>query len=472
MHDKGSRLSGLIVALVVLAHLAACGGSGRSGTTDPARAFPVVVFTDVHFDPFYDPTLFPRLKAADASRWSAIFETSSITAPSAYGADTNYPLLALALSALSRNLGASPLVIFTGDILGHYLPQVFYALNGSDVRNPTPADVAAMKAFLDKTIAFFMQRVRASVGNVPVLFALGNADSYTGLGPDPAFFSDTAQLYYTLFLNGTVDRQAFLSSFTAGGYYSADVADTNLTVIGLNTFEFSPPNPSMSDMSSAVYAQLAWLDSALASARDRGRKVWLLMHVPPGADEVTTSQSVDGSGHITAATMMWNSDYQDAFLRTLSRYPGLVAFSLGAHTHMDEYRIVSPGNVMEITPGITPYFGNDPAFKIFTFSQATLEALDYTVLNCDLAADPPQFTGYYTFSTAFGMPGPLGDSLTTLCQELVTDAAKQALYRQHYYSGRAYSPAFDPITDPKWPVFWSGIGNMDEQGLIRAVNSY
>jgi hypothetical protein len=329
-----------------------------------------------------------------------------------------------------------------------------------------------MKAFIDKTVAFVMQQVRASVGNVPVMFALGNADSYTGLGPDATFLSDTAQLFYEQFLNGAVDQQTFLSTFTGGGYYSADVVNTNLTVIGLNTFEFSPPNPYMGDMSSKVYAQLDWLDSALASARARGRNVWLLMHVPPGADEVTTSHSVDADGHITTATMMWNGDYQDTFLQTLSKYPGLITFSFGAHTHLDEYRIMSPRNVLEITPGIAPYFGNNPAFKVFTFSYATLAALDYAVLNYDLATNPPQFVNYYTFSTAYGRYGPLSDSLMRLYPELVIDDTKQSLYRQHCYSGRAYSPDFSPISDLNWPVFWGGIGNMDEQGFIRAVNFY
>ena len=85
-----------------------------------------------------------------------------------------------------------------------------------------------------------MEQVRSSVGNIPVMFAVGNSDSYTGLGPDSSFLSNTAELYYTNFLNGTVDHQTFLNTFTSGGYYSAEPPGTNLMVIGLNTFEFSP----------------------------------------------------------------------------------------------------------------------------------------------------------------------------------------------------------------------------------------
>ena len=127
-----------------------------SGTTTSNNNFPVVVFSDVHFDPFYDPSLFPALLSADASEWESVFKTSGITAPSLWGSDTNYPLLTLARSSIRQNRGASSLIIFTGDILGHNFPKTFFALHGSQ-DPPSDADVAAMKSFTDKTVAYSMQ---------------------------------------------------------------------------------------------------------------------------------------------------------------------------------------------------------------------------------------------------------------------------------------------------------------------------
>ena len=40
--------------------LTGCTGTGN-GTNTPTNNFPVVVFSDVHFNPFYDQTLFPAL---------------------------------------------------------------------------------------------------------------------------------------------------------------------------------------------------------------------------------------------------------------------------------------------------------------------------------------------------------------------------------------------------------------------------
>ena len=198
------------------------------------------------------------------------------------------------------------------------------------------------------------------------------------------------------------------------------------------------------------------------------------MHVPPGAVINTTAQSVDPSGHITPATttMMWNQDYQASFLQILSKYPGVITQTLAAHTHMDEFRIMAPNNVLDITPGITPYFDNNPAFKVFTFSRDTLTATDYTSLNYDLATMPAQFNSYYTFSTSYSMHGLLDNSLAQLYPALATDNAKQTLYRANYYSGRNYTNAFNPITNTNWPVFWCGIGKMDQKGFIDCVNNY
>ena len=200
------------------------------------------------------------------------------------------------------------------------------------------------------------------------------------------------------------------------------------------------------------------------------------MHIPFGADKYSTAQNVDINGHITSAVMMWNQDYQTHFLDILSGYPGLITQIFTAHTHMDEYRIVSPGLPAVTTPGIAPYFGNNPAFKIFTISGDTFKATDYTSLNYDLAVNPEQFNSYYTFSTAYRMQGFLNDSLLQLYPQLAANSEKQALYRGHYFSGHNYiipvTGTFNPITDTTWPVYRCGIGHMDEQGLIDCVNSY
>jgi len=456
-------------------------GCGSSGDPVPVNSFRAVVFSDFHFNPFYDPSLFPALVAADSSQWQTIFETSQITAPSPLGADTNYPLLVLALSSIKQNVGASPVIIYTGDLIGHMFAKTFFGLNGNS--NPQdPAAIAALQAFADKTVAFVTAQVRSSVGKIPVVFALGNIDSYIGYGPDSTFLSDNAETFYTQFLNATVNHQTFMNTFTSGGYYSARVAP-KLTVIGLNTTPMSPlipANVSPSNNDSVVYTELGWLDATLVSAEAAGQKVWLLMHIPPGADvgtTLTTASSFDSGGQLVAPAMMWGPAYQTTFLQIISKYPGMITLILAAHTHMNEYRILSPSNVLIQAPAICPCLGNNPAYEIFTFTRGTFTPTDYRSLNYDLAASPAQFNSYYTFSSAYSLPGPMAASLAQLYPELATSVAKQALYRGQFDSGNqslkpGTTTAWNFITDANWPVFRCGIGNALQQDFTNCVNSH
>ena len=438
--------------------LSGCGGSGSSASTSS-----VLVISDVHFNPFYDGTIFSQLNTSDPSDWKDIFQgAATIPPPSTWAADTNYPLLKLAIDGVQTYGGSSPIVIFTGDILGHNFPGQFYTAYGS-------IDTNAMQTFANKTITFFAEQLRSAVGNAPIMFVLGNADSYSSvfLPPDTTFFSGTWNTYYSQFLANSVDQQTFENTFGSGGYYSAEPPGMNLVVIGLNTYQCSQPFGIA--YQSAINDQFTWLDQTLSSARNRGKSVWLLMHVPPGG---SYSQCAMTGNQMTTVMMMWYSDYQTSLETILLKYPGLVTLTLGAHTHMDEYRVMLPGDVMEITPSIAPYFNNDPAFKVFTVSQPTMAPIDYTIYNYDLSTDPSQFNPYYTFSSAYSMQGFLNNSRTTLFPLLRSDTGKQALYRNHYYSGHDYTGGFNPISDADWPIFWAGAGNIDQPSFVTAADNY
>jgi hypothetical protein len=441
-----------------------CGCSGTSSISG-GDDFPVLAFSDIHFDPFFDPQLFAQLNAADPGQWAGIFSSSAIKTPSQPGSDSNYPLLVLALESIEQNLGASPVILFTGDLLGHGIPQRYFAATGT-------TDVEAMLAFTDKVVSFVTRQIRAVAADVPVLFAVGNCDSYTGYGPDSSFLVNNADTFFTTMLNGAAHRQDFLSSFTAGGYYAAEPAGANVMVIGLNTIMFSPlvqNKDGAENNQAAVDAELAWLDARLASAKAAGKRVWMLMHAPPGADEGTTATSVQGNGHIANATMMWEANYQAEFMRVLRKYSGVITLTLAGHTHMDEYRIISADNVVDIIPGISPVFGNDPAYKVFRLNGSTFAPADYNSLNYDLATLPAQFNGYYTYSQAFPVAGSLAKSHRELFPRLAVDPKLQVLYREYFYSGNNIA---NPVTDINWPVYWSGIGIMTDSEIVASVNAY
>jgi sphingomyelin phosphodiesterase acid-like 3 len=218
-------------------------------------------------------------------------------------------LLVLALWGIKQNLGSSPLILYTCDLIGHNFPQMFYQLNGNSLP-PDPA-VSAMQAFTDKTVAFVTAQIRANIGNIPVLFAVGNIDSYTGEGPDSVLLSNNAGSFYSQFLGEVLPtKQRFSAPSGLADIIPPRRLAQKWLVIGLNTNPFSPlvqGNIPPNNNDAPVDAELTWLDSIRASAQASGQKVWLLIHVPPGALTVTTASNADSNGHITAATasMMW-----------------------------------------------------------------------------------------------------------------------------------------------------------------------
>jgi hypothetical protein len=218
----------------------------------------------------------------------------------------------------------------------------------------------------------------------------------------------------------------------------------------------------------------------LAAAQSAGQKVWLIMHVPPGANTTGTAQKVgtfSSSTQITddEAAMMWQPQYELEFMAILQKYPGLIAMGITGHTHMDEFRVLSTGDVLNGIPGISPVFGNNPAFKIFTIAQATEMPMDYQSINYNLAAAPApaEFNSLYTFSTAYGAAP--NTSLQTSSQQLypqLTQAAPGTATFLNYYvsSGVAYS--WNMANAVNWPLYSCGFSQMDTQDYVDCVNSY
>ena len=511
-----SKISRCFFILVLgnVVWMSGCGGGSSAPATPPATpsTYTVVAISDIHFNPLANPALFTSLNAQPASQWKSIFDNDQATnpaPPAPFGADTNYPELVLALAALKQNLGSSPVVLFSGDMLGHDLTQCFYELDTASTLpaqlnpascpvNPTttPAETTAMQSFLDKTMAFVSTEIRANVGNVPVIFVPGNIDTYSiyGTGPDAQFLSDNASTYYTQLLNSSVDQASFQSTFTTLGSYSAPILNSKVLVVALdsNPLAQSPYLPPLDP-----YAELTWLDSQLAAAQAAGQKVWLIMHVPPGVNTTGTAQNAAKSVAPNPETddeavMMWQAQYQAEFMLILAKYPGLIAMGITGHTHMDEFRVLPTGDVFFGIPGISPVFGNNPAFKIFTIAQASQMPMDYQTIDYNLAASPApaQFNSLYTFSTAYGATAntTLESSFQQLYPQLTltapdTAAPDTATFLNYYDTGNATSFPY-PIgpgtyiqipwnmaNTANWPFFSCGISQMDEPDYVDCVNS-
>ena len=497
-----------------------CGGLSTPPTSPsasaPAASYQVITISDLHFNPLYDPSLFSNLTSNPASQWPTIYKTSKVQTPTGGGTDTNYPLLAYTLASLQQTMtniktstgSPSPIVLFTGDLLGHYIPQNYCSQYFLSQNLAVPSTCASanpgltpipgsstqtlsslINPFIDETFAFVVGSMRTVLGTAPVIYAPGNIDAYVGgYGPDTSFLSDNEPTVWNQFLEGEADP-TFTATFPGGGYYFFQYSPPNsktppLRIIGLNSNSFVGAWPNFS--AAAANAEITWLGQQLQAAQSAGQKVWILMHVPPGANSQEIILAAPLPEDVPAVfenktddelLWQWDPTVQAAFISTLNKYPGVVTLMLAGHTHMDEFRILdSSGDVLEQLPGISPCFGNNPAYKVLTVTQNTFTPTDYQSFNFNLgSAQPLGFLPLYQFSTTYGAQSTLGSSLQVLYPKLNSSQSTQDMYTYLYSSGsEGVNPStqqpWNPINEENWPIFGCTIGQVTESGYVNCVD--
>ena len=183
---------------------------------------------------------------------------------------------------------------------------------------------------------------------------------------------------------------------------------------------------------------------------------------------------MDASGKISDADVFWKESCQSRFLEICRRYESVIETIFSGHTHMDQYGLVldrdgEATNATIVTPAVSPQFGNNPAFKVFTLRGEDWKPLDYRSVSCDLNMSSPNFSTYYVFSEAYSTEIPLEESLVDLFPKMKNNDSDRKNYARFYYSGHDDANIIDDTT---WPAYWCGIGRMDRGEYIECVNSY
>lgn len=225
-----------------------------------------------------------------------------------------------------------------------------------------------------------------------------------------------------------------------------------MRIIALNTNFFSTnyEDPCGKPGPDAGLRELVWLDDELRLARDLGKKVWLLFHIPPGVNVYNTVESADAC---TEPQMFWTPEYAEKYLRITARHRNTIAGSFAGHTHQDEFRIAT-GDFIHITPSITPVFGNNPAFEIVEV-QRNGSIDSYTAWHLPNVTLP--WSREYAFDEAYGKRRYDTATLTQLASAIQNDPATREEYFEHSSSGSAKSTAGALA---KWQGYWCGLKTM------------
>jgi len=386
------------------------------------QTVPIVMMSDIHFDPFHDPAKFAQLRSAEVSGWEKILAApDSPTQASDFASlqqtcdaqapDSDWRLLASSLRAAKARQPSPLFITISGDLMVHQFECRFHTLAPGE-------SSSALSAFAAKTVAFVALELRLAFPHTPIYLALGNNDSGCGdfqETPGSQFLRSVAQ---SVAAGASADgKVAILRDFPHEGDY--DIAlprpmnKTRLIVLQ-DIFQSSTYRTCAgANDRQAAKTQIAWLTEHLAAARAHGEQVWVMAHIPPGVNVPSTFRRNRDACSAHPAKMFLSSG---ALPDTLARFSDVVRLAIFGHTHNDEIRLLEANGCgprqepcaaipAKLVPSITPVHGNNPAFLVATVAASTATLIDYSVFadnnKTGIGAD---WSLEYRYSDAYGLP--------------------------------------------------------------------
>lgn len=190
--------------------------------------------------------------------------------------------------------------------------------------------------------------------NVTVFPAIGNHESTPVNSFPPPFVHGNrscAWLYDTMAEEWApwLSEQA-LKTLRYGGFYTMEV-QPGLRVVSLNMNFCARENFWLMVNSTDPANQLQWLVHILQASEDKGEKVHIIGHIPPG---------------LCLSSWSWN------YYHIVNRYENTITGQFFGHTHMDEFQMfydeetmTRPLGVAYIAPSVTTYINLNPGYRVY-----------------------------------------------------------------------------------------------------------
>lgn len=481
--------------IVLLASLPLAAHAQQPGSGQSEEKVPALLVSDIHFDPFHDPAKAKQLSTAPVSQWQAILLAPDSTGQQqafatlqkscgARGVDIPWMLLRSSVGAMRRHAPHARFITVSGDLVVHGLPCRYQALLPGKSH-------ASYEAFVEKTLQFVIEQLRAAFPGVPVYVALGNNDTGCGdyrLDPDSAFLRATAQIVAA----GVppAERRSVEEQFRADGSYSVPLAPLRHTrLIVLNDLFFAPQYASCKGQPNPALAQAAldWLSRQLDEAQKAGEHVWVMAHIPTGVNAFETVRRFRNLCSGEAPESFLIPDDSARLDAILQQHAPLVRLLLFGHTHMDEMRVLSSGRsagdqstslghltagpiAIKLVPSISPVDGNHPAFTVADVEPSgTLK--DYSVVVAsNLVGIGTMWSQEYDYAETYDEPDFSGGSVLDLVRKFEDDPKAQLLasqqYIRHYYKGNVAG-----ALAPFWPQYECSLENLKPDDYTRCVCS-
>lgn len=330
-----------------------------------------LTLSDIHFDPFVSCDhvnikicpLILQLREQPVAKWQTLLARYDSKVPT-YRENTSYKLLISSLHEAGQIAKQQQVkfVLVLGDFIGHNFRDYYRNYTGDKTLN-------GYQAFVKKTFEFLTQEIARTFPNIDVYPVIGNNDSYIAdyyYQASGKFYNEIGKNWAQLIKNKS-NQELMLSSFPTAGYYAVNIEDDHMRLIILNSVLFST-NGFGKGIHQAAEKELTWLYSELQQAQLREQKVLLAMHIPPGVDIYA---SLDF--RLLRLLDLWKLEYTRQFEAQLKKFAFEIVGMFAGHLHTDWFQILTLNNVHRIpitgTPSISPIYGNNPGFKVYTYSQ-------------------------------------------------------------------------------------------------------
>jgi len=417
----------------------------------------ILSISDIHFDPFNttDTTIPAKLIKHPYTDWESIFSASSDKDLSIYGQDTNFNLLESVLIKMRSTCANPDFILFSGDILGHYFSiyqQKYF-----------PNNESGFHKFVMKTLKFIGLEFDKYFPGVSVICTLGNNDAYVDFGivPNGSFLRDSHEIYFNYMHQPSGNKKAFDATFLHGGNYSMLPTPIKANrIVSINNIFFSQDNKYKKQ----GWVQLEWLQSQLKAATANNEKIWLMLHMPPG---VCVEDSVNAAGKKSSHLVdYWDTTvtrdsktFLDKFNEIIRKYASNIKAIYAGHTHMDHFRLIfdkkKPISYVHITPAVTPWSNNNPAFQVMTYNLRT-----FSILNVDTwYYQKTSWKKEYNFDKTYKISSLTPSTLNAVSTR-IKDKSETRQFFMDYYD--VNNPSSLRITKKNWKAYWCGIGALRE----------
>lgn len=271
--------------------------------------------------------------------------------------------------------------------------------------------------------------------NVTVYPAIGNHESTPVNSFPPPFIHgnrSSAWLYNTMAEEWAPWLpETALKTLRYGGFYTLEI-QPGLRVVSLNMNFCAQENFWLMINSTDPANQLQWLTQVLQSSEDKGEKVHIIGHIPPG---------------LCLSSWSWN------YYHIVNRYESTIAGQFFGHTHTDEFQVfydeetlTRPLSVAFVAPSVTTYVNLNPGYRVYivdgNYPNSSRMVLDHEtyILNLTEAnhgpgapwtPDPnPKWTLLYRAKDTYGLPSLFPSDMDTLLQTFYKD---DAVFQKFWY---------------------------------------